>query len=303
MPQVSVVIPTHNRPEFLTRAVKSVYTQTSTDFEVVVVDDGESVEKHFFLAPYWRKPNFRYIATSKNQGGAAARNLGIQAAKGEYIAFLDDDDEWLPTKLEKQVTVLKNVSEDVSLVYSGVATYDETGRLLHQSVAKISGVIEPLPRLLYKCDIWTSALMYRRSYAEKGFIFDPEQKKNQEWDLEIRLGGVSNFYAIAEPLTRINLGESEQMGSRSNLPNVIAGHERFLRKHRALYEREPQAYALRLFHLGHLYWDYGDKGQARQCWWRAWRYHRFNLIYPKHYLVSLLGPAVYNRLTGKKTLS
>ncbi|MBP9855798.1 MAG: glycosyltransferase family 2 protein [Candidatus Pacebacteria bacterium] len=299
MPQVSVIIPTHNRPQLLARALSSVYDQTFTDFEVIVVDDGQSVKNHFFLASFWRMPNFQYIETTKNTGGAATRNLGIKTAKGEFITFLDDDDEWLPTKLEKQVEALKNSSEEVSLVYGGVAAYDETGLLLYRSVAKESGIIEPLPRLLYKCDIWTSALMYRRSYVERGFIFDAEQKKNQEWDLELRLGQVSKFYALAEALTRINIGESEQMGGKKNLPNIIAGYERFLNKHQDLYLAEPKAYALRLFHVGHLHWDNKNYLKAREYWLKAWRYHFFNLIYPKHYLVSLLGPAVYNRLTGK----
>lgn len=299
MPQVSVIIPTHNRPQLLVRALSSVYDQTFTDFEVIVVDDGQSVKNHFFLASYWRMPNFHYIETAKNTGGAATRNLGIKEAKGEFITFLDDDDEWLPTKLEKQVEVLKNSSEEVSLVYGGVAAYDETGLLLYRSVAKESGIIEPLPRLLYKCDIWTSALMYRRSYAERGFIFDAEQKKNQEWDLELRLGQVSKFYALAEALTRINIGESEQMGGKKNLPNIINGYERFLNKHQDLYLAEPKAYALRLFHVGHLHWDNKNYLKAREYWLKAWRYHPVNLIYPKHYLVSLLGPVVYNRLTGK----
>lgn len=299
MPQVSVILPTHNRPELLPRALKSIYGQTFTDFEVIVVDDGDNPRAKDSLADYLSQPNFTYLETTKNTGGAATRNTGIKTAKGEFIAFLDDDDEWLPEKVEKQVQALKSSGQEVSLVYGGVAAYDETGKLLYQSVTKESGVVDPLPRLLYKCDIWTSALMYRRSYAEKGFIFDPEQKKNQEWDLEIRLGQVSKFYAVAEPLTRLNLGESEQMGGKKNLPNIIKGYERFLYRHKDLYLSEPKAYALRLFHVGHLHWDNKDYSKARESWLKAWRYHRFNLIYPKHYLVSLFVPAVYNRLTGK----
>lgn len=299
MPKVSVIIPTHNRPELLTRALRSMYGQTFTDFEVLVVDDGDKVLAKSVLGDYLARPNFKYIETAKNTGGAATRNLGIKHSTGDYLAFLDDDDEWLPEKLEKQVKVLNEAGEEVSLVYSGVAAYDEQGQLMYQSVAKKGGIITPLPRLLYKCDIWTSALMYRRSYAERGFIFDEEQKKNQEWDLEIRLAQISNFYAIAEALTRLNIGESEQMGGKKNLPNIIAGYERFLRKHQSLYEAEPKAYALRLFHVGHLHWDHKNSSPARACWLKAWRYHPLNLIYPKHYLASFLPRKVYNWLTHK----
>lgn len=300
MPKVSVIIPTRNRPELLLRAVASVYDQTYTDFEVIIVDDGDLPRAYDVLGDYVSRDRFLYIETSKNIGGAATRNIGIKAAKGKYVAFLDDDDEWLPEKLEKQVSVLERSPAEVSLVYTGVSAYDQNGQLLYTSVAKESGIADPLPRLLYKCDIWTSALMYKKSYVDQGFVFDEEQKKNQEWDLELRLGKVSKFYVLAELLTRINIGESEQMGGKKNLNNIIAGYERFLNKHIDLYVTQPKAYALRLFHVGHLHWDNNNQAIARVYWLKAWWYNLLNFTYPKHYLASFLPRKIYNWLTGKK---
>lgn len=296
MPKVSVIIPTHNRPELLARALKSVYNQTFTDFEVLVVDDGSNPRAESALANFLTKSNFKYIETAKNQGGAVTRNVGIKAATGDYLAFLDDDDEWLEDKLAKQVAALDQSPDEVSLVFSGVAAYDEHGKHLYSRLPGESGVMQPLQRLLRKCFIWTSSLMIRRSFIEQGFIFDEELKKNQEWDLELRLVKVSKFYALNEPLTRLNIGESEQMGGKKNLPNIIAGYELFLQKHEADYKNEPKALALRLFHLGYLYWDNNNPERARSLWWQAWQLNKLNLIPLKHWLVIGWGKFFYRRL-------
>lgn len=111
---VSVVIPTYYRNDLLREALDSVYTQSYTPLEVVVVDDsGEAYAK-----PVADDYDLTYIALEENQGAHAARNVGVDRSTGEYVQFLDDDDRLLPGKLEKQVSVLEN-NEDVGVVYCG----------------------------------------------------------------------------------------------------------------------------------------------------------------------------------------
>ena len=303
MPRVSIVVPTHNRPELLARALRSIYNQTYQDFEVLVVDDGSKPRAQEFLGEWLSKPNFKYLETNKDQGGAVTRNVGIKAASGEFVAFLDDDDEWLADKLRKQVTAFDECSNKVSLVFSGVAAYDNQGRHLYSRLPGVTGLMSPFKRLLRKCFIWTSSLMIRRSYIDQGFIFDEDLKKNQEWDLELRLAKVSQFYALNEPLTRLNIGESEQMGGKKNLPNIINGYELFLDKHQADYESEPKALALRLFHLGYLYWDNNQPVKARSLWFKSWQLNKLNFIPLKHWLVIGWGKYFYRQFKDwyKKT--
>ena len=107
-PLVSVVIPTYKRPQFICRAIESCFSQKDVRVEVIVVDDNglgseEQLEVERMLTGYSDKENFLYVPHQKNKNGAAARNTGIGASKGEYIAFLDDDDWFEPEKLSKQL--------------------------------------------------------------------------------------------------------------------------------------------------------------------------------------------------------
>ncbi|ELY60614.1 glycosyltransferase family 2 protein [Natronolimnohabitans innermongolicus] len=125
MPRVSVVIPTYNRAETLPRAIDSALEQTMDDLEVVVVDDGSSDETQSVLADY-DDPRVRPIVHATNQGANVARNTGIEYARGEYIAFLDSDDTWQPTKLERQLEALEGRSDDWVGVYCETS-YDLSG--------------------------------------------------------------------------------------------------------------------------------------------------------------------------------
>lgn len=115
-PLISVVIPTYKCRGGLKRAIESVLCQTYSNFEIIVVDDNTAgdeyrIQTEIIMNGYIRNSKINYIKHSHNRNGAAARNTGINAAKGEYIAFLDDDDEWLPEKLDKQLLYIKEHPE------------------------------------------------------------------------------------------------------------------------------------------------------------------------------------------------
>ncbi|WP_408958823.1 glycosyltransferase family 2 protein [Natrinema sp. 74] len=111
MTQVSVIIPTYNRAATLPRAIDSALEQTIDDLEVVVVDDGSTDDTESVLADY-EDPRVRSITHDTNRGANVARNTGIEHANGEYVAFLDSDDEWHPEKLERQLSALEGRSSD-----------------------------------------------------------------------------------------------------------------------------------------------------------------------------------------------
>ena len=102
---ISVVIPTYNRKHLLQKAIASVLNQTYSNFELIVVDDCSTDSTEHFMKSLSDK-RIRYIKHEKTKHASASRNTGIQLSKGEFIAFLDDDDRWLPTKLEKQLKLL-----------------------------------------------------------------------------------------------------------------------------------------------------------------------------------------------------
>ncbi len=124
-PMVSVIIPAYNREKLILRAIISLDKQTYQDFEILVINDAstDNTEK---VVKNLNHPKIKYLKLERNSGQCAARNKGIYQAKGKYIGFLDSDDEWLPTKLEKQIAVFESSSdEQLGAVYCGHIEKDE----------------------------------------------------------------------------------------------------------------------------------------------------------------------------------
>lgn len=204
---VSAIITTHNRSNLLKRAVKSVYDQTYSNIELIVVDDGSTdgtrkwSEKQGF--------EYIYIEPGKGNGGNYARNLGIKRAKGKYIAFLDDDDYWMEDKIEKQVTLIE--SKDCELVHCG--------RMLEVIEGKNVKLVKALPSFnsggdLSRTILWnicttTSCIMVRKDALLSIELFDENLKFWQEYELTIRLAQRGSFYYVNEPLVVYRVDKSD----------------------------------------------------------------------------------------------
>ena len=124
-PTVDVIIPVYNRERFISHTLDSVLSQTYRNVEIVIVDDGSTDRSAEIIEPYLRHNNVKYIQ-QENQGPAAARNAGIVSCSGDLIAFLDSDDLWLPTKLEKQVDFLMR-NPAIPLVHTSRSDIDANG--------------------------------------------------------------------------------------------------------------------------------------------------------------------------------
>ncbi|WP_144799993.1 glycosyltransferase family 2 protein [Halorubrum depositum] len=124
MPTVSVIIPTYNRADVLPRSIDSALDQTLEDVEVVVVDDASDDDTASVVNEY-DDSRLTYLEHETNRGGSAARNTGIEAATGDYIALLDSDDVWAPTKLEQQVETLERRSDEWVAAYCGTTVVDD----------------------------------------------------------------------------------------------------------------------------------------------------------------------------------
>src|SRR4030043_1639450 len=123
MPFFTVVIPTYNRSAFLKEALQSVLDQTFQDFEVLVIDD-HSTDNTKEVVESFYDDRITYILNDRARGGAGTRNAGIFRARGEWVAFLDDDDIWLPKRLDLLFLKCRQVDEGVGLIYTGGAYYD-----------------------------------------------------------------------------------------------------------------------------------------------------------------------------------
>jgi glycosyltransferase involved in cell wall biosynthesis len=197
-PKVSIVIPAYNAMTYLPDTLASVFKQTFNDFEVLLVDDGSTDSLQTWVAQTVRDPRFKSIS-QPNQGLSAARNTGITHSQSEYIAFLDADDLWHPTKLAQQVQWL-NAHPQIGLIYTLTASIDSvgnpTGRVLG---AEIAGNVlsEMLQRNIIDCP---SSVLVRRQCFDLVGLFDRTLRSVEDWDMWIRIAAVYPLAVINIPL-------------------------------------------------------------------------------------------------------
>jgi glycosyltransferase involved in cell wall biosynthesis len=200
-PKVSVIITTYNSMAYLPKTLDSVLGQTFTDFEVLIVDDGSSDNITEWIKEL-KDVRIKTIFQS-NQGVSVARNNGITNAQGEYIAFLDADDLWQPTKLEKQVLCLDKHLE-VGLVHTWVSLINEqsqpTGR---NFISNIEGNI--WQQIIEKNMIACCSVMVRRTCFETVGGFDSSLRSAEDWDMWIRIADCYEVAVIKEILAYYRL--------------------------------------------------------------------------------------------------
>ena len=181
MPKVSVIIPSYNRAQSICEAIDSVLSQTSKDFEIIVVDDGSEDSTKEMLSRYGDKVRYFY---QENKGVSAARNYGIREARGEFIAFLDSDDKWLSDKLEKQIDLFLKQPE-VCLQYSYARYYDKEKNIEYLRPQHISISFEDF---LYRNTVLpTSSVILRKSCFDEVGLFDENLPSIEDYDLWIRI--------------------------------------------------------------------------------------------------------------------
>ena len=189
MLKVSVIIPTYNQSTLLSEAIKSVLSQTFTDYELIIIDDESTDNTKEIVADYQKDTDkIRYVF-QKNGGPSAARNTGIKKSNGEYIAFLDHDDLWLPDKLMKQVKFLDN-NMNYAMVFADVYEFNgniitEEKKLREIDRRHMSGYI--LKYLILRCFIPSPSVMIRKSIVKEIGYFDTRFLFSQDWDYYIRV--------------------------------------------------------------------------------------------------------------------
>ncbi|HVW77097.1 MAG TPA: glycosyltransferase family 2 protein [Alloacidobacterium sp.] len=219
---VSVVIPTHNRPLLVMDAVASALAQTYAALEVIVVIDGSDSET-FALLQSCSDLRLKIIYLNENVGGAEARNIGARAACGEWIAFLDDDDTWLPEKLEKQLACATIVGSSIPIVSSSLIEKRNGGsqhilpRRLYQTGEDVSEYLFCRRSFAYGDGmLQTSTLLTRRSLL-LDIPFQKGLRRHQDWDWLLRAVQQPDvaITMLSEPLTIMRVEEQGQSVSRS----------------------------------------------------------------------------------------
>ena len=225
MPTVSVVLPTYNRALVLTRAIDSVLAQTYDDFEVVIVDDCSTDETAEVVKKY-DDERIRYIQHDKNQGACAARNTGIKQSNGQYVAFLDSDDEWDPTKLAKQVACMENTSDCVGVIYTGYRVKRSDSVELGQVPSKRGDIHQA--QLAKDWVSPTSAVMVKSECFDVVGMFDTDLAARQDYDMWLRLSQYYEFDYVKEPLATLHTDGHDRI--TTNINSRLDAHQTLIER-------------------------------------------------------------------------
>lgn len=221
-PLVTVVIPTYKRPEMIEGAITTVESQTYPNIEIIVVDDNQENSEYrgkteIVMKKYENNDNIIYIKNKKNLGGSESRNVGIKAASGEYISFLDDDDEYENNKIEKQMSLMHTSDLDnLAFVYCQTTLFDNVGNAVGVTNNFYRGNKTPFYRNLMKCIAGTPTILAKRSVLEEidGF---KTLSSGQDWYLilEILEKGYNIDY-LKESLVKVNLHDNERISNKNS---------------------------------------------------------------------------------------
>jgi glycosyltransferase involved in cell wall biosynthesis len=277
LPTVSVVIPTYNRASCLGRALQSALRQSLKNLELIVVDDG-STDNSESIVRSFNDPRVRYVQQARNAGAAAARNTGVAQARGEFIAFLDSDDEWLLSKLEKQVSALRTADACTGLALCGLLRWD-TLQVFYMPAQDRHGARQPDIReeILRQNYALTSAWCVRRQHFLNIGPFDETLPPLEDWEWLIRYTARYRSVLVDEPLCVVY--ESPDSIS-SNQGKYIQALARIVVKHEGELGSMPRAYANLHYVLGKKHCLHHDIAEGRRCYvraiakypcdWRAW---------------------------------
>lgn len=213
---ISVVIPTHNRADLLPKAIRSVQGQTWKDLEIIVVSDGSSDNTKDVVETLAKEDDrIKFIEYYPAKGGNVARNTGIKNASGEYIAFLDDDDEFMSEKLEQQMAVM-NANPQIGLVYTGVRVLYVNEQIEYKTKARNAGNLRQ-EILLGNCIGTTSTVLVRTSVLLQAGMFDEKLKALQDYDLWIRVCQLCEIGCVPdEMINYYNYSGTKQISSATN---------------------------------------------------------------------------------------
>jgi glycosyltransferase involved in cell wall biosynthesis len=257
---VSVIIPVYNRTDILPRAVRSVLNQTYDNLEAIVVDDGSTEDIKGVLDTF-DDDRIHYIRHEANRGVAAARNTGIRSAHGEYIAFLDSDDEWFEHKIERQLSDLIDRGDDYQISYHAADFYkDADSKIAGRSAFDKEGEI--LQYALEQNCVGIVTMVMKRDHVLSMGGFNERFRGHEDWEFLIRLAEYYKFGYVDEILARIHIHKGSKL---SREYDKYAHYRKLLYDcHRRQYEDNRKAHAYFLSELASFLMVPGSRFEAQR---------------------------------------
>lgn len=291
-----MIVPTRDRPRLLEQALASIDAQTYHPIEVVVVDGSTQPLSKAFVEASLGEDRTVVYQRGPRRGAAAARNAGIRSATGDCLSFLDDDDRWLASKIQRQIDRFESGGPDIGVVYTGQRSVDSTGRTLAVSSPGTRGdVTEALLRGARMTPF--SGVMVRRSVADSAGPLDEKLPVWEDLDWYIRLSTHGSVESIRDPLTVRRMADHDQITDQFETIRDVA-YPRFVAKHRELAAEfgpgcERALIASRLLDVAHAGLEHGEYVAAVRLLTRALRRSPGYAQAYLYLLSALGGPVTY----------
>lgn len=298
MARISVIIPTHNRSDYLRLGINSVLTQTFQDFEIIVVDDA-SKDRSYEVVMNFKDKRIKYIRHNTNMGPSAARNTGIVESTSDLIAFLDDDDEWMPEKLKKQIDILDNSSPLIGGVFTGCIVIDRnSGRILGQRIHTQKGNI--FNELLeYNLIGALPTVLVRKECFKKVGVFDENMPFAEDWDMWIRISKKFHFECIREILVKCYVHGRDKLSF--NLEALNKGLDIMVNKY-GQYPSLRKICSVHYLSLGVRYCYNGNTPKGRESFLKAIKLYPFEIRHYFNLFLSLFGADNFKKLKEIKKI-
>jgi glycosyltransferase involved in cell wall biosynthesis len=289
-PTVSVIIPAYNTAQFVAEAVDSVLQQSYPPLEVIVVDDGSTDDTSAVLQRYVHDQRVRCIR-QQNGGAGKARNLGVQHAVGELIAFLDSDDLWVAQKLALQVPLFANPY--VAVVYSDREDIDERGEAVSAPALEFHRGDGLAGQLLVRNFVPMSSAVVRRSAYDEAGGFDPTLARSEDLDFWLRVALRHGFDYVRQPLVRHRRRSNQLTANRLKVYEAsLLIQERFLRSYPTAVSRRDRnrGWSKRYSGRGKAWARSGNRSKAFADFLRALRYDPLNMGTMKEVIKLVVRP-------------
>jgi len=258
--EITVIIPTYNNANFIAAAIDSVLEQTFQNFELIIVDDGSTDSTQQIVEKYVKcESRITYIYQDNSGGAARPKNIGIKHAKGIYIAILDADDIWLPSKLEKQMRLIKKSPAKVGII--GCSYFLKQDEVVNGKVY-VNMYSDQLRNILLRDYLGPgSSMIYKKSVFDAVGLFDENLRTSQDWEMRIRILQSYHVAIVNEPLVTYRLHENNI--SKVSVAVRDNDYKYIFNKYKSLYEKDDNVLSLYYYYNATRFLSAGDAIKAR----------------------------------------
>jgi glycosyltransferase involved in cell wall biosynthesis len=290
--RASAIITTFNRSALLAKAMRSVLAQDLADLELIVLDNSSTDDTAATVASF-ADPRIVYVRHPQ-LGISEARNLGVRTARGEFVGFLDDDDEWLPHKLSRQIEMFDRASSKVGLVYGGFDRVTPDGNVYATFTPTLRG--DFLERFLCDGDPFTGSAsnpLIKKECFEKVGMYREDIKTSEDWEFYLRLGRSYECEFVPEPVLRIRWHPGPRLGDRTK--DAAETQLAVLTEFKDIFDRRPLAKSRYLQEIGGKFIRGGEISLGRSYLRQALGVNPANFTAWAQLAISFAGQGIYAR--------